>query len=433
METRANHVLIGIFTLAVLVAAFGFVWWFGGHSDTSQRMPYKVVFEGSVSGLTSGSSVLFNGIRVGEVSSLRNDPSDPRRVIAIIQVDKNAPMRKDTTARLESQGVTGVSAVTLRGGSPDSPPLLTSDANPAVIMAEPSSLANLLEGARALMARADKVISVVEKLVDANRDNVNESVANVRRFTEALAQNSDNIGQFLAATGDAARALTKVSGQLEELTQDTRQVVKAIDPNRVRSIVENTDRFSKALAESAPRVQQFVDDAGAVASNLRESSTKLDATLTGVQNVVTAIDPEQIQRSVDNVERFSDTLARNSQSVDQIVANARDLSERLNKASVRIDGILARADSLLGEGQDSGVFDQVREAAKSIKTLADNLDKRTANLSNDTGQGLRDLNSLIANGKQTLSRVDRVVRSIERNPKSFLFGGSRVPDYSPGR
>jgi phospholipid/cholesterol/gamma-HCH transport system substrate-binding protein len=119
--------------------------------------------------------------------------------------------------------------------------------------------------------------------------------------------------------------------------------------------------------------------------------------------------------------------------VDQIVANARDLSERLNKASVRIDGILARADSLLGEGQDSGVFDQVREAAKSIKTLADNLDKRTANLSNDTGQGLRDLSSLIANGKQTLSRVDRVVREIERNPKSFLFGGSRVPDYSPGR
>ncbi len=160
-------------------------------------------------------------------------------------------------------------------------------------------------------------------------------------------------------------------------------------------------------------------------------------TLAGVQSVVAAVDPEKIRKVVDNATLFSETLARNGPSVDEIVSDARELSDRLNKASVRVDGILQRANSLLGEGQNAGVFDEVREAAKSIRALSDNLDKRTASLSGDitkfTGTGLRDLSGLIANGRETLAGVDRVVRELERNPQRFLFGGGGVSDYSPRR
>ena len=77
METKANYVVIGLFTLAVIVGAFGFVYWFHDTGSSSDRVSYRVLFDGSVSGLRTGASVLFNGLRVGEVAKLQLDPKEP--------------------------------------------------------------------------------------------------------------------------------------------------------------------------------------------------------------------------------------------------------------------------------------------------------------------------------------------------------------------
>ena len=108
METRANFVLIGSFTLAVIAAAFGFVLWFQSLHTTKARSPLRVIFEGPAAGLRNGGSVNFNGIRVGEVISVKLD--NPRRVVALAMIENNAPIRKDTLVGLEFQGLTGVAA-----------------------------------------------------------------------------------------------------------------------------------------------------------------------------------------------------------------------------------------------------------------------------------------------------------------------------------
>jgi len=123
METRANFVLIGSFTLAVIAAAFGFVLWFQSLHTTKARSPLRVVFEGPATGLRNGGSVNFNGIRVGEVISVKLD--NPRRVVALAMVENNAPIRKDTLVGLEFQGLTGGRgdiAEGRRGGSTRCPP-----------------------------------------------------------------------------------------------------------------------------------------------------------------------------------------------------------------------------------------------------------------------------------------------------------------------
>ena len=99
METRANYVLIGSFTLAVIAAAIGFVLWFQSLHSVKQRSPFRVVFEGPAAGLRNGGSVNFNGIRVGEVVSVKLD--NPRRVVALAMIENNAPLRKDTLVGLE--------------------------------------------------------------------------------------------------------------------------------------------------------------------------------------------------------------------------------------------------------------------------------------------------------------------------------------------
>jgi phospholipid/cholesterol/gamma-HCH transport system substrate-binding protein len=91
METRANYVVIGLFTLAVIVGAFGFIYWFNTIGGAGERANYRIVFDGSVSGLRTGASVLFNGIRVGEVTELRLDPAQPRAVVAVVSLEKCAP------------------------------------------------------------------------------------------------------------------------------------------------------------------------------------------------------------------------------------------------------------------------------------------------------------------------------------------------------
>ena len=125
METRANYVLIGAFTLAVIAAAFGFVLWFQSLHTTKQRSPIRIVFEGPASGLRNGGSVNFNGIRIGEVVSVKLD--NPRRVVALAMVENNAPIRKDTLVGLEFQGLTGVAAISLKGTFDDITQLPTAE------------------------------------------------------------------------------------------------------------------------------------------------------------------------------------------------------------------------------------------------------------------------------------------------------------------
>ena len=96
MGTRANYIVTGAFTLAVIVGAFGFIFWFQNTAGGGERSSYRVEFVGSVSGLRTGSAVLFNGIRVGRVSGLGLDAHDPHKVVATISVERALPVRADT-------------------------------------------------------------------------------------------------------------------------------------------------------------------------------------------------------------------------------------------------------------------------------------------------------------------------------------------------
>ena len=116
METRAPFVTIGAFVLAAIVAVFGFVYWLNNTGGLGPRTSYHVQFEGSVPGLLVGAAVLFNGIRVGEVTELGLAPDNARRVNATISVVSTTPIRADTKVGLEFQGLTGVPVIALEGG-----------------------------------------------------------------------------------------------------------------------------------------------------------------------------------------------------------------------------------------------------------------------------------------------------------------------------
>jgi phospholipid/cholesterol/gamma-HCH transport system substrate-binding protein len=157
METRANYVLIGSFTLAVIAAAFGFVLWFQSLHTTKQRDPLRIVFEGPAAGLRNGGSVNFNGIRIGEVISVKLD--NPRRVVALALVEKNAPIRKDTVVGLEFQGLTGVAAISLKGGEEAAPPVPLDEDGVPVLTADPNRLQDVTEAIRGTLQNINKIVA----------------------------------------------------------------------------------------------------------------------------------------------------------------------------------------------------------------------------------------------------------------------------------
>jgi phospholipid/cholesterol/gamma-HCH transport system substrate-binding protein len=309
METRANYILIGVFTLAVIAGVFGFVYWFQNIGGSGERLSYRIVFDGSVSGLRTGATVLFNGIRVGEVTGLRLDPSKPKQVVATLSVDKSVTVRDDTAIGLEFQGLTGIASVSLIGGNPAAKIIAGAGPGetPPVMVAPPGATQDVTQAARDVMRKLDEFIT-------QNQTAFHAALENIQKFTESLSRNSDNIDKTLA-----------------------------------------------------------------------------------------------------NIEQFTGALGRNSQNIDKTLANIEKFSGALGRNSERIDNIAKGLEGLTG-GPD-GKGGDINEAARSIKTLADNLDKRTAELTVYIGR-------LAKTGTRTLTTIDKAAKNFDENPSRIIWGGA---------
>lgn len=209
METRANYTLIGAFTLAVVLGAFLFIFWFsGGANKQAGRDQYRIVFTSSVSGLTRGSQVLFNGLKVGEVTNIDLAP-DPSEVYAMIEVDRRTPVKTDTRARLEYQGLTGVGSIALSGGSADAPRLVGKDDKAPEIRADRSDFQNIVETLQELANKVDRVLGSA----DPNR--IGHAIDSLDRFLTALDDNRDNISAAIKNTAELSARLNSTAERLE--------------------------------------------------------------------------------------------------------------------------------------------------------------------------------------------------------------------------
>jgi phospholipid/cholesterol/gamma-HCH transport system substrate-binding protein len=230
METRANFALIGAFTLAVVFAAFGFVFWFSGASQTAQYKTYEVHFNGSVSGLLRGGDVRFNGLKVGEVTQLAISEQDPSRVDVLVSIDRKTPVKTNTRARLEQAGFTGVSYVSLTGGTPGAEELRARAGETyPVIEGERSEFQNILENVQKLSSTATEVLDKVGKLLDANSQTISDTLRNTEKFTKALADNSGGIDSFI-------HDMSEISASMKPLPARIDKLLAAIDPKKLNSI-----------------------------------------------------------------------------------------------------------------------------------------------------------------------------------------------------
>ena len=286
METRANYALIGAFTLAAIFAAFSFVYWFSGTSQSGKQEAYQIVFSGSVSGLSKGASVLFNGVKVGEVNRIAISEQDPSKVDVLVSIDQRTPVKTNTRARLETRGFTGSSDVLLVGGTPGAPALVAQEGQRyPQIQAERSDIQNLLGNVQNLSTKAAEVLVKLDKILEENREDINGAIKNARVFTKALADNSDKIASFIKDTSDAAHSLKPVVARLDKFLAAGEQTIKASDPKQIKAITGNVASASNNLKKfSATGLRQYEQ----LAVDARKAVETLDQTIKSIER-----DPSQ--------------------------------------------------------------------------------------------------------------------------------------------
>jgi phospholipid/cholesterol/gamma-HCH transport system substrate-binding protein len=430
METRANYVLIGAFTLAAVVGAFLFIMWIAGYGTPGGRSAYQVVFKGSVSGLSVGANVLFNGLKVGEVTHLTFSRSDPHQVVADINVTSDAPIDRNTKARLETQGLTGSAAVALLGSPNPGPPLTGENGRLPVIYAEQSlQLQDIIDNVAAVSVRATSVLDDADKLLTDNSEPIHSAITNLDVFSKALADNAPGVNDALKSVGEIGKQIGPLATRLQTLSDDADRLVQSIDTEKVRAIVDNiqslsakgnsaVDRADKLLADNADSIHSTLQNADAFAKTLANNAPNVDATLKNLADISKTIQPvvAQIQSLSQNLDRV--VKAVDPDKVHSIVDNVQNLS-------AKGDSVVDRADKLLADNADS-IHSTLQNADAFAKTLAadaPNVDvtlKNLAELSKTVQPVVTQIQDLSQNADRVVKAVDPdKVRAVVGNVQTF--------------
>ena len=285
METRAHHVLIGLFTVIVVTAALLFGLWLAKASTDKAFHDYEVVFNEAVTGLTQGAAVQYNGIKVGDVTRLKLDPADPRRVLARIRVAADTPVKQDTHAKLALTGLTGLSIIQLSGGSPQSPALGGRNGHVGVIVADPSPLTKLLAGGEDLMLNINEVVAKASHLLsDDNVQHINNTLAHLDQMTGAVADQRDEIRELLQQLALASRNANATLAQTEELARNANGLINgpgkaALDSMQasMTSLQRTTANLDRLLSDNRGGLDTGIRGLGEIGPALIELRKTLES------------------------------------------------------------------------------------------------------------------------------------------------------------
>jgi phospholipid/cholesterol/gamma-HCH transport system substrate-binding protein len=377
MESRASHALIGLLTLAIVAGLLGFTFWFG--SGTTETVNVRLVFNSDISGLGRGSSVLFNGLKVGEVTQVEIEPTNPRQINATIKVSRSTPLRADTSARLEGQGLAGVVAVQLRGGDPSAAALLPAAGRSLPdIAAEPSE--DIIKRVGSIARNIDGALVGIEGAINSNAGPISASIAEAERSTRAQAEYIGGLDKLMKGIETTAEFIGPLPDKLQAFSDGVLDNIRPIDPGRVARVIDDIDKFSAGLGAAAPEVSTAIKNAASTTQKLNTAADQFDSVLKGAQAYLDAANGE----------------------------NGRKLLE------------------------------EVTDYAKYLRELARTLDTRSAALTvqiaRSTASGLQSLGKVTTDSQHWLARFMRSLREVNQNPQGLLFGDrGRLPQHRGSR
>jgi len=481
METKANHLAVGVFVLVAVAGFFAFVMWLGKTEIDREVDAYHIYFRGSVSGLTSSSTVRYRGVPVGSVTDIVIDPNNSEQVLVTIEVTGGTPIKEDATASLEMQGITGLVNVQLGGGAKESPRLVAKEAQPLPVIASvPSAIEALFEDIpRAIVRFTDLVERATLLLSDENMQAITDTLQSVRRLGDTLAESSDDVGALTADVAATAAEIRRAAEEMNTLVADIRERVPALLDTTTATLSAAEGAFSAVSAN----IDTLTGEAQASLSQLRANAETLTAettaTLREVRESANRLASEaeptlrQFRESAETLTSEAElTLRQLRESAEALTAEAvptlrqmRESAETLTaEAAPTLRQFRESAATLTGESQltlrqirqttdavgaeAELALREVRQSAaaltgdariamqdfrKTAATLADTAEDLQLIVSENreafrdfSNEGLYELSRFLVEARELVGGLTLIVQRFEADPARFLFGDSQA-------
>ncbi|WP_340108781.1 MlaD family protein [Pikeienuella sp. HZG-20] len=426
METRANFILIGAFTLMAILGTLGFFIWLANVQIDRQYTTYGILFD-DVSGLNPSGDVLFNGISVGKVIDLRIYEKDPARVLATVEINAETPVRVDTVAQLQSQGVTGVAYISLFGGAPDAARLTSSDGELPIIKSRRSTVQTLVRDAPDLLAETMRLLQQFRALTGPeNQRYVTNILKNLDASSGRLDQALTDFSSITGTVSDATGQITRFTGRLDRLGASAETTLERADA-ALASAQHAFDATRATLTSSTAAIDSVEGTFDAAQTILRE---QVPAILAQVSQVVGQIDSavaDLQSRSGETLDGFGETatlLNARLAEMEQTLRDANTAFAAITGASKSFDTLIVGDGALLvAEARDvlagaksaiatieSVVLNDVPVVVADIRgavaTASDAVDRMAADLTGLTGR----LDPLAGGAEQALASANALLQ-----------------------
>ncbi len=436
METRANFILIGAFTLFAILGTLGFFIWLASVQINRNYATYGILFD-DVSGLDPSGDVLFNGISVGTVIGLQIHDQDPSKVFTTIEIDSTTPVRSDTVAQLQAQGVTGVAYISLSGGTPQAPALVAEDGGLPIIPSRRSTVQTLVEDAPDLLHEATRLLEQFQKLTNSeNQVYVRNILRNLDRSSDRLDQALDDFSQISGTVRDATGQITRFTDQLDSIAANadetfgaatrafdsadaaikstqpaidsaastlaqTQSLIRDEVPQILAQISDAVTGFSAATTNLQDRTLATLDSFAPTAGLLTARLTELETTLLEANTAFVAV--TEASDSFDNLVDGDGTL---------LVAEARDVLVDAKAALATINGVILTDVPQIMADIRAGV----RTATAAVEKVAGDLTDMTGRFDpivNDARQAMTTASALFDRAQTSLDTLDGTLTSAE--------------------
>lgn len=451
METRANYLLIGLFALAGMLGILGFFLWLARVELDRQFAYYDVRFS-SVAGLSAASDVRFSGLPVGQVVDVRLAPDRDGTILVRVEVDAETPVRADSIATIEAQGVTGVSFVSIGPGTPEAPLLTPEPGEVPEIEAGRSTLQSLTEDAPELVSETLVVVREIGDLFRGeNEGRLERIIVNAETASEEFVATLEGFSGIAATVDQFTQQIDRFNSTLDTLTSElavvlstadeTLQSIDLLADQTTAVVASGTDTLLLAQGAIEQGQRYIAEDLTAATASVQETVTALRsdlATLRTEASTLMATLGETGQTATRRLEEAEATLAR----VDTLLASLDTTSTAVGAAAARIDGLIVEEGRpLLSETRAAvaaateaieaigataetdlpAVMADVRAAAETarevITTVGADLTGASAGLSDlvtQAGSTLSQVTETFADANETLAAINGALETGQR-------------------
>ncbi|WP_299879187.1 MlaD family protein [uncultured Sulfitobacter sp.] len=372
METRANFILIGLFTLLSILGTLAFFVWLASVQINKQYQTYGILLE-DVSGLDPSGDVLFNGISVGRVIGLRIAEQDPSKVFTTIEIEADTPVRSDTIAQLQAQGVTGVAFISLSGGTLSAPPLVADENGWLIIPSRRSTVQSLVEDAPNLLEEATELLEQFQVLTGP------ENQAYVSNILRNLDRSSGRLDQAL-------NDFSEISGTVRDATAQ---------------ISGFTDRLDTIGASVTTTLEQADSTLTAARGAFEEAQTALTRSVDAIDSAEGVFDQGQLILA----EQVPDILAQISQAAAQTNAAIADLQAR---SGATLEGFTETSDLLNSRLKELEVtLQEANTAFLAVTGASDSFDTLVVG---DGAQLVAEARVVLADARAAIATIETVMR-----------------------